>query len=39
MKPIEQSKFAMIRQKMWVAMVSSREREVRRVLQERGLDK
>lgn len=39
MKPIEQSKFAMIRQKIWVAMVSSREREVRRVLQERGIDK
>lgn len=39
MKPIEQSKFAMIRHKMWVAMVSSRKREVMRVLRERGLDK
>lgn len=39
MKPTQQSKFAMIRQKMWVAMVSSREREVGRVLRERGLDK
>jgi hypothetical protein len=39
MKPIQQSKFAIIRQKIWVAMVSSREREVRRVLRERGLAK
>jgi hypothetical protein len=39
MKPTERSKFATIRHKMWVAMVSSREREVKRVLRERGLDK
>lgn len=39
MKLVQQSKFAMIRQKMWMAMVSSREREVRRVLQERGLNR
>ncbi len=39
MKLVQQSKFATIRQKMWIAMVSSREREVRRVLQERGLEK
>ena len=39
MKPIQRSIFAMIRHKMWVAMVSSREREVKRVLRERDLDR
>jgi hypothetical protein len=39
MKQVQPSTFATIRQKMWIAMVSARSRDVRRVLQERGLDK
>lgn len=39
MTQVHQSTFATIRQKMWVAIVSSRQREVRRVLQVRDLEK